>query len=79
MTRLVELPNGPALRGDALRSMLTVERQHDGKYLVDLRDAKANVWWVVIVHPSGASEISKTALVDEGGNGSSKALERSRD
>lgn len=61
--RLSAIPDGPSLKGDALKFALTVsEEDKEGRYLVELTDEERNLLWAVIVHSSGNSEISRMAI-----------------
>ena len=56
------MSDGPSLEGDALRAALVVGEPDNGTYLVELTDEPGNMLWAVIVHPSGASEVSRMAI-----------------
>jgi hypothetical protein len=60
--RLSAYEDGPSLKGEALRSALTVSEQADGMFLVEVRDEPRNLLWAVIVQPSGDSEITRMAI-----------------
>ena len=53
--------DGPSLRGEDLRSALSVSEHAGGEYLVELRVESRNLLWAVIVKPSGESEITRMA------------------
>jgi hypothetical protein len=56
--RLSSYHDGPSLRGETLRSALTVSEHPKGRFLVEVRDETCNLLWAVIVQPSGESEIT---------------------
>lgn len=60
--RLTSMSDGPSLHGDALKAALVVTEQRDGMFLVEVKDRPRNMLWVVIVNPSGESEITRTAI-----------------
>jgi hypothetical protein len=60
--RLSAMPDGPSVKGDALLRSLSTRPQSEGKYLVEMTDAKTKTMWAVIVMPSGESEVSKMAV-----------------
>ena len=60
--RLSAFSDGSSLRGETLLAALQVTEQDDGKYLVEVRDHPRSILWVVIVHPSGESEITRMTI-----------------
>lgn len=60
--RLSSCHDGPSLRGETLRSALTVSGHPRGRFLVEVRDETRNLLWAVIVQPSGESEITRMAI-----------------
>ena len=60
--RLSSYHDGPSLRGETLRSALTVSGHPSGRFLVEARDETRNLLWAVIVQPSGESEVTRMAI-----------------
>ena len=60
--RLSAYQDGPSMHGASLLKALTVHKQKNGTYLVELRDEPRNLLWAVIVQESGQSEITRMAI-----------------
>ncbi len=63
--RLMSLDSGPALRGEALLSGLSLDSNSDGTYLFTIKDHGTEMWWAVTVLPNGSSELSRMPLDEQ--------------
>lgn len=59
--KVAEIVEDGSLPAGIQQANTSVER-HGEKYLVDFKNERLTLWVVVIVHPNGQTEVSKTPI-----------------